>query len=452
MDNSISQRLGIRSNISNDIIDLWKRVQKSALNKDQDNTNETNEEQDHFHLNSLSSRTNALSGKLKLELDDIVLLDETLDGFPLGLLMSNADCKTVCDNIHNCLPLNNLKQIVVEKIINHIIKNKGRMRFDTDKQLLLYVQGKRCIRKSWVVKALELGFAFLDRCKELVISTPTGYAAEGIGGNTVHIALGVNSCRGRNFKAEKNTRWSQCSSLIVDKVSRIDLKLLTIIDKQLRKAKGSDTFSTIFFGGLPLVILMEDSYQFVSMTGKTLWDEAHGKDEIYEKALWNSFFSVLTLVEQMQQKANLVFQELLKQARRGLLNIHNVNILDKKVATNLSDSGSLDTVVVVQKNKTRHLVNRVQIEQFACTNNQTIVIFPTEHYRLKKDGGNLVWHELLFDTQNGERNCTDSGLLLYCKVMPANLLANEYTYLGIVNGVKAIIHGIVPHSDGEFLV
>ena len=59
----------------------------------------------------------------------------------------------------------------------------------------------------------------------------------------------------------------------------------------------------------------------------------------------------------MKQKADLAFQELLKQARQGLLNINNVNILNQRVAINLPDSGLLDIVVIVQKNKTRHLVN-----------------------------------------------------------------------------------------------
>lgn len=33
--------------------------------------------------------------------------------------------------------------------------------------------------------------------------------------------------------------------------------------------------------------------------------------------------------------------------------------------------------------------------------------------------------------------------------MPACLLANQCTPLGIVNGAKAIIHGVVPHSNSK---
>ncbi len=50
----------------------------------------------------------------------------------------------------------------------------------------------------------------------------------------------------------------------------IDLKLLTLIDKQLRKAKRSDLYSTTVFSGLPLVVLIGDLYQFAPVLGKAV--------------------------------------------------------------------------------------------------------------------------------------------------------------------------------------
>lgn len=76
-----------------------------------------------------------------------------------------------------------------------------------------------------------MGFVFLDRYEKLVIFAPIRCAAKGIGGTTMHIALRVNTCGGRNFVAKKNIKYSQRFFLIVDEVCMIDLKLLTIIDK-----------------------------------------------------------------------------------------------------------------------------------------------------------------------------------------------------------------------------
>ncbi len=39
----------------------------------------------------------------------------------------NSDCKTGCNHIHDILPLNKLQRLVVEEIIDHIIKNKEKM-------------------------------------------------------------------------------------------------------------------------------------------------------------------------------------------------------------------------------------------------------------------------------------------------------------------------------------
>ena len=58
----------------------------------------------------------------------------------------------------------------------------------------------------------------------------------------------------------------------------------------------------------------------------------------------------------------------------------------------------MDSVVVVQKNKTRYLVNRLQIERFARSQNQDIRLFPADYFRTKKDGGRIVEHEDFFST------------------------------------------------------
>lgn len=146
---------------------------------------------------------------------------------------------------------------------------------------------------------------------------------------------------------------------------------------------------------------------------------------------------------------DFIFQALLKKAREGQYKINNGYILNRRMATELPISRSLDIIVIVQKNKTKHLIHQLQIEQLACANNQDILIFPAEYYQLKKDSGNLIWHKLLFDTQYGEGNCTSPGLLFYCIGIPVNLLANQCTLLGIVDSIRAIAIEVVPNLEGE---
>lgn len=48
--------------------------------------------------------------------------------------------------------------------------------------------------------------------------------------------------------------------MIINEVSMIDLKLFTVIDKQFQKARRTTTHSSSIFGGLPLVVIMDNFY------------------------------------------------------------------------------------------------------------------------------------------------------------------------------------------------
>ena len=115
---------------------------------------------------------------------------------------------------------------------------------------------------------------------------------------------------------------------------------------------------------------------------------------------------------------------MLKRARNGLLNLEDVNILNAQVATYLSNSDFNDTVIVVQKNKTIYLINRLQAQNFALSQNLDLILFLAEHSRNKKDGGNLIQHKDLLGVQEGDGNATGPGILYYCKGIPAMVLAN----------------------------
>ncbi len=122
----------------------------------------------------------------------------------LDILLPNSDSRALCDHIYLLLPLNQLQRLIVEGILDHAIKFKEKMFLDSGKQLLIYIRGERGVGKSRVMKVIEMGFILLSRRNELVISAPTGSAANSIGGSIVHIALGVNNRAGKNYQAKSN--------------------------------------------------------------------------------------------------------------------------------------------------------------------------------------------------------------------------------------------------------
>ena len=59
----------------------------------------------------------------------------------------------------------------------------------------------------------------------------------------------------------------------------------------------------------------------------------------------------------MRQQSDIVFQQLLKRARTGRLTQEDVDLLNNKVSEELTTSNDLSSVVVVQTNAKRHLIN-----------------------------------------------------------------------------------------------
>lgn len=121
------------------------------------------------------------------------------------------------------------------------------------------------------------------------------------------------------------------------------------MDKQLCKVWYAIISSKVLFGSLPLVILMGDFSQFAPGTGHALWDLLYCEDEIYMKVLWDNFWSVLSLIEQMRQRSDLAFQAILKRTKHSLLNLKDINYLNTRVATYLPNFNFANTIIIVQK-------------------------------------------------------------------------------------------------------
>ena len=81
----------------------------------------------------------------------------------------------------------------------------------------------------------------------------------------------------------------------------MSLKLLATVDAQLSLAKRKPDTNIAVLGGLAIMILMGDFYQFPPVVEKPLWEKAITTDKLYGKALWNHFTSVITLTQQIRQ-------------------------------------------------------------------------------------------------------------------------------------------------------
>ena len=97
---------------------------------------------------------------------------------------------------------------------------------------MLYVKGERGVGKSRIIKAIQLGFSFLKRRKELLIAALIGTAAANIGSATIHGALSIDDCIQKQHRLAKGPGQTRLA-LILDEISMVSLKLLLIVDIHL---------------------------------------------------------------------------------------------------------------------------------------------------------------------------------------------------------------------------
>lgn len=357
------------------------------------------------------------------------------------------------------IPLNVKQRMVVEKVFSEAL---SWAEYPSDssrrKQMLLCIIGEGGTGKSQVIKAIVTGMDLLHRKKEVILTAPTGAAADNIGGNTYHTSLGISIDRSR---AASTTRsrikrlWARKTIMIVDEVSMMDLTMLSMINNHCKIAKSQDRNSPEFFGGLPIVIFVGDFFQFSPVRGPALWRGPRlNKDEDkVGQLLWHQFTQVVILDEQMRQTSDPSFQEFLLRARSGSLTDNDLSFLNSKVITSLADPQLEGTTTVVKRNSIRHLVNRIQMEKFARSRNQRIYIYPANHTRTKSTGpGNLRLRadDLLQQPDQGA-TIPFPGLFLYTAGMPAVILTNICTALGQVNGAAGTAVGVVVDQSGEYI-
>lgn len=81
----------------------------------------------------------------------------------------------------------------------------------------------------------------------------------------------------------------------------------------------------------------------------------------------------------MQQYSDLVFEVMLKHIRNNLLNLKDINILNAQVVLYFLNSNFINTVIIVQKNRTKYLINCLQALYFAFSQNLDLILFLAKH-------------------------------------------------------------------------
>ena len=320
--------------------------------------------------------------------------------------------------------------------------------------MLLYVGGEGGVGKSQVIKAVITGMDLIKCKNEVILLVPTGAAADNIGGNTIHTALGISIAKKQKPQVSPRVKelWSNKTIMIIDEVSMVDLTMLNTINNQCKIAKSLDRGSPDLFGGLPIIIFMGDFFQFPPVKGPALWKSPRdGNDEDANgRMIWHRFTNVVILDEQMRQAQDPAFQNLLRRVRAASLTEEDLNLLNTKVATSLITPELENATTIVKLNALRHHINRVKLDHFARSQSQRIYIFPAQHSRVASaSSSNLRVEDLLQQMDDGTK-VPFQELFSYTPGMPTIILANICTLLGQVNGTRGTPSGIVVDPTGTY--
>lgn len=68
---------------------------------------------------------------------------------------------------------------------------------------------------------------------------------------------------------------------------------------------------------------------------------------------------------------------------------------------------------------------------------------------MRKDDSNLIQHKLIFKAQDRKDIFTGPGLLLNYRGMPIYLLANQCTFLDLVNGARVILYKVILYLNSK---
>lgn len=204
--------------------------------------------------------------------------------------------------------------------------------------------GKSFVVEEFYIWAQEM---YPDRVYK---TATTGIAALNIGGKTVHSWAGVGLCQGsvndllEHMFFQTKKKWQRTKVLIIDEISMMApemLDKLSEIGRILRR-------STRPFGGIQ-VILIGDFLQLPPVKNPNFAFEAKCWDELIDETI--------ELTENVRQKGDLTYQEMLNEIRLGDCSRETELKLRERVGVDLTTKNGIEPTRLYPKNRSVNSIN-----------------------------------------------------------------------------------------------
>lgn len=315
---------------------------------------------------------------------------------------------------------------------------------DEGAQHLQYVGGEGGTGKSRVIEAMKDLFRLKDGLDTMLLTGANGNAAALIGGVTIHSAVGFGfgGIKGgaRLLSEERKLQWKKKIVVVIDEISQVGGELFLEVDNRLRAYRDDRSRP---FGGIPIVLLMGDFFQFepVRDTSLLLPRRKHSRGDKVEAdakqlqahKLFLQFNVVVILREQVRAGRCPRLRGFLQRLRRG-----EQTELDFQRLCNLYNRQTQPTFTdglraITPLNQDRWSLNTAAVVQWARGQGKHISIFVGKH---DVEGPGELGAQQLYDllSYGDDSLLATPGVFFYAQGMPVVLTKNQLTGLKLVNG------------------
>ncbi|KAJ6436015.1 Pol-like protein [Purpureocillium lavendulum] len=275
----------------------------------------------------------------------------------------------------------------------------------------------------------------------------SGSAAAQIGGTTLHSACGLDTHRAPDkriplFSEAKKFVWKQKLVLVIDEVSMLGGTTLYEASCRLQSLRDCPDKP---FGGIPVVLLMGDFYQFAPVRETSLLVDrvANPASARLSQAtvahhrgfsLWLMFKTVVLLDEQIRARDDPELRALLDRVRHGTQTWQDLDLLNTKLVDRSDITFSNGLRAITPLNRNRWSLNMQAVVDWARFNGRHISVFVSTH-TWRRAG--LSQYEIAQAIEQGDDSkCKVPGIFFYAQGMPVVVNKNIYTGLKVVNGAE----------------
>lgn len=195
--------------------------------------------------------------------------------------------------------------------------------------------------KSYLLNEFKRIFESVHQHEDsgLVVTAPTGLAAQAVGGQTVHAALGLGLAqkgakqhwselmRMNDHTRTTNRTWrflTKTKIWVIDEISMVDPELMNLIDFLFQKARHS----TLPFGGVTL-IMFGDFLQLPPVVKQERLAEA--PRYIFQTSVWDCMNVCRMKLDRNYRQKDAKFIQLLEEVRYGELTPESASLLQSRL-------------------------------------------------------------------------------------------------------------------------